>query len=164
MKRIALVDDDASIRLAMSMFLQMRGYAVETFETGELFLLRAPTAFDCILLDLEMPGMNGLSVLKALDRLEAVPPVLILSGGGAESVARAAMELGALALLEKPAKPSELLAALVSAFDTQSLLSGYRSGNTARAKAGGSERERLQNGNDMADGGRNDTIERPIGS
>jgi FixJ family two-component response regulator len=118
-KRIALVDDDFAIRISTAILLKKRGFAVDNFESGEQFLLARVSDFDCILLDVQMPGMDGLEVLRALRKRENVPPVLVLSGNGHGPAVVSAIELGAREFLGKPYQPEALLAALERAFGTQ---------------------------------------------
>lgn len=116
---VAVVDDDEAVRLSTERLLARSGYRVETYEDGEGFLRGvAARRYDCILLDLRMPGMDGLSVLRALRaRSTPAPPVIVLTGHGDIPLAVAAMKLGADAFLEKPYRPDILAAAIREAID-----------------------------------------------
>ena len=100
---IAIVDDDDAVRRSTAALLERAGYRVRTFASGDAFLAaQLPGDSDCILLDMRMPGTNGLGVLKALGDWEKMPPVLVLTGHGAIPEAVEAMRLGAFDFLEKP--------------------------------------------------------------
>ena len=119
-KVVAVVDDDDAVRRSTAMFLERAGYRVRTFESGDAFLAsQFPGDSDCILLDLRMPGTDGLGVLEALGSWESMPPVLVLTGHGDVREAVEAMKLGATDFLEKP-YPAE---ALLGEID-KALLSG----------------------------------------
>lgn len=110
---IAVVDDDEAVRLAMSSLLGRAGFDVETFNHGDDFLSRAHVAsFSCILLDVRMPGSDGLAVLRGLAERGDFPPVLVLTGHGDIPTAVQAMKLGAYDFIEKPTPPDLLLASV----------------------------------------------------
>jgi two-component system response regulator FixJ len=116
---IAVVDDDDAVRRSTSTFLERAGYRVRAFESGDAFLAsQFPGDSDCILLDLRMPGTDGLGVLKALGAWEAMPPVLVLTGHGAVREAVAAMKLGAADFLEKPYPAEALLGVIDKALES----------------------------------------------
>lgn len=100
---VAIIDDDAAVRRSTGALLEAAGYRVRTFDSGDAFLAaQLPGDSDCILLDMRMPGTNGLGVLKALAGWQSMPPVLVLTGHGAIPEAVEAMRLGAFDFLEKP--------------------------------------------------------------
>lgn len=108
--RLLIVDDDPGIRELTAAFLADHGFVVDTAESAAA--LRAALAanrYDLIVLDVMMPGEDGLSVLRSLDRATA-PPVIILSVIGTEVDRIVGLELGADDYLAKPAAPRELLA------------------------------------------------------
>lgn len=76
---IYIVDDDASVRHGLATLLEVSGYAVEDFESGEALLARDPRGWGCILLDVRMGGMDGLEVQQALIRLGNPMPVIFLT-------------------------------------------------------------------------------------
>src|SRR5690349_20686080 len=78
-KLVAIVDDDASVRTSLSRLLRAAGYAVAAFAGGAEFLQSAATP-DCLLLDLNMPGMNGLEVLARLEAHGRKIPTIIITG------------------------------------------------------------------------------------
>src|SRR6476646_2872460 len=78
--RVAILDDDESVRKALSRLLRAAGMDTESFETGESFLQslfdRCP---DCLLLDVRMPSMNGEEVLDRLSAMECIVPVIVIT-------------------------------------------------------------------------------------
>jgi two-component system response regulator FixJ len=107
---IAIVDDDEAVRLSTCALLQQAGFDVRLFKNGDDFLAaRPPEEIGCILLDLRMPGRDGLAVLAELrDRGES-PPVLVVTGHGEVAAAVQAIKLGAHDFIEKPYAPEDLL-------------------------------------------------------
>ena len=115
---IHLVDDDEAIRHSASFMLRHAGYTVKTFPDGIVFLDQISDQFDgCILLDVRMPGMDGLEVQSALNRRGINMPVIILTGHGDVPVAVEAMKGGAIEFLEKPYEKQALVGAIESAFN-----------------------------------------------
>ncbi|MEL7545098.1 MAG: response regulator [Pseudomonadota bacterium] len=118
-KSVFLVDDDEAIRHSASFMLRHAGYRVKTFADGETFLEELPTLDDagCILLDVRMPGMDGLQVQAVMNDRGVGLPVIILTGHGEVDVAVQAMKAGAVEFLEKPYDKKTLLGAIEAAFD-----------------------------------------------
>lgn len=121
---IHLVDDDEAIRHSASFMLRLAGYRVQTHKDGVSFL-EALNKLEagCILLDVQMPRMNGLLVQKELNARGCEMPVVVLTGHGDVSVAVQAMKAGAVNFVEKPYEKQVLLKALEEAreqLDTQS--------------------------------------------
>ena len=124
-KKIYLVDDDEAIRHSASFMLRHAGYTVKTFEDGPHFLENVEAGqTGCILLDIRMPGMDGLAVQAELGARGIHMPVIILTGHGDVAVAVAAMKAGAIEFLEKPYEKKALLAAIDTAFERLSTQSG----------------------------------------
>ncbi len=117
-RHIHLVDDDEAIRHSASFMLRHAGFRVQTFSDGPQFLAALDALPEgCVLLDVQMPEMDGLSVLETLQRRGATMPVIVLTGHGNVSVAVQAMKLGATDFVEKPYEKQALLAAIGTAFD-----------------------------------------------
>ncbi|MEE2929264.1 MAG: response regulator [Pseudomonadota bacterium] len=117
-RTVFLVDDDEAIRHSASFMLRHAGYTVKTFPDGIVFLDQISDQFDgCILLDVRMPGMDGLEVQSALNRRGINMPVIILTGHGDVPVAVEAMKGGAIEFLEKPYEKQALVGAIESAFN-----------------------------------------------
>lgn len=110
MTRILVVDDDPGIRTLISNFLERHGYHVDTAEQAvKMRALLEQSPYDLIVLDVMMPGEDGLSVLRRMDR-EGGPPVIMLSAVGTDVDRIIGLELGAEDYLPKPCNPRELLA------------------------------------------------------
>ncbi|MBX7247766.1 MAG: response regulator [Caulobacteraceae bacterium] len=109
--RILIVDDDPGVREVLSDFLGGHGYAVETAADGRSMDAAVATfAPDLIVLDLMMPGEDGLSICKRLSAEPGSPAVIMLSAMGEETDRIVGLELGADDYLPKPCSPRELLA------------------------------------------------------
>src|SRR6266851_2651574 len=109
-QNILVVDDEAPMRKLLSNNLKASGYAVRSAADGaEALKLIEEHRFDLLLLDVNMPGPNGLRVLEAVRR-DAQTPVLMLSGRGREHDKVEALDLGADDYLGKPFGIAELLA------------------------------------------------------
>jgi len=112
--RILVVDDEPQIRRSLQVNLERSGYAVETVESGEgalnSFRNRRP---DVVILDLIMPGMGGVAVVRRI-RESSTVPIIVLSAMGEESRKVEALELGADDYMTKPFGMDELLARMRS--------------------------------------------------
>ncbi len=117
--KILLVDDDPAVRAALAFSLELEGFLIETFHCGED--LEGKTDFPesgCLVLDYRLPGMDGLSLLKALrGRGVDLPAVLITSAPGRDVRNRAA-EAGAF-IVEKPLLCDALTAAVTAGLTAQ---------------------------------------------
>jgi two-component system response regulator FixJ len=134
-KVVSIVDDDDAVRRSTAALLERAGYRVRAFETGDAFLAaQLPGDSDCVLLDMRMPGTNGLGVLKALGEREDMPPVLVLTGHGAVPEAVEAMKLGAADFLEKPYPAQSLLQAIGTALAASAKGRGAAIDPEAKAK------------------------------
>ncbi len=103
-RRVLLVDDEEEFVSVLAERLELRDLEVDTAGTGEVAVEKAEKkAFDAILLDMAMPGMNGIDTLKALLEVNPDLQVILLTGRATMEQAVEAMKLGALDILEKPA-------------------------------------------------------------
>ena len=112
---ICIIEDDAAVRESLRLMLELHSYRVEEFEDGAGFLGREH--FDdilCILLDLNLPGENGLQILSRLRAQAVATPTFIITGRADAGIRKEATRLEALALFEKPLPARELLAAVES--------------------------------------------------
>jgi len=115
---VHLVDDEEAIRRSASFMLKTSGFDVKTWDSGVAFLKEARSApLGCILLDVRMPGLDGLEVQRRLAAEGIAMPVIILTGHGDISIAVKAMKAGAIDFVEKPFERQVLLSAIASAFD-----------------------------------------------
>jgi FixJ family two-component response regulator len=130
---VYLVDDDAAIRDALSLSLSLRGYPIALFASAEDFL----NAFDatwagCVIADIRMPGMSGLELQSALVQRGAKMPVVIITGHGDVTSARAAFRNHAIDFLEKPFDDDQLISAIEIAFEQELGRMSKQSGNARR--------------------------------
>lgn len=115
---IHLVDDDEAIRHSASFMLRHAGFRVKTYPDGVVFLDGVEAAEKgCILLDVQMPKMDGLEVQEALNERGVAMPVIVLTGHGDVAVAVRAMKAGAVDFVEKPYAKQTLVEALTRAFE-----------------------------------------------
>ena len=108
---ILLIEDEPRIRAFIARGLGAEGFTVDERDDGELGLRRAlETEYELVVLDLNLPSLDGLSVLRVLSRQRPQLPVLILSGRSDLRTRLAAFSLGACDYLEKPFAFDELVA------------------------------------------------------
>ncbi len=115
-RKVLIIDDDRHVALALSIRLQAAGYLLDVAHDGESGLVKlAQAPPDVLLLDIRMPGIDGLEVLRRMkqdDRLARVP-VIFVSANAQETAKRTALNAGGRFFLEKP-------------FDSQALLDAIR--------------------------------------
>ncbi|MDY0014342.1 MAG: response regulator [Rhodocyclaceae bacterium] len=117
---VFIVDDDAAVRDALSLLLGVHDYRVAVFADGATFLKAFRKDWrGCVLLDIRMPGMDGLALQKRLTELGSNLPVIIMTGHGDVASSREAFRALAVDFLEKPLDHEKLLAALTEAFSRQ---------------------------------------------
>ncbi len=115
---IFVIDDDASMRRALSYLLQSAGYKVETHSSAEEFLRREHyDGVGCIILDVRMPGLSGMDLQEKLMRSDYRMPIIFLTGHGELSMGVQAMKKGAIDFLTKPCDDEQLLGAVQSAIE-----------------------------------------------
>ncbi len=113
LRLVHLVDDDEAIRRSVGFMLKTSGYHVRTYESGVELLKSCPNLeTGCILLDIRMPGMDGLELQAALKDKGVTLPVVIMTGHGDVSLAVHAMKAGAVDFIEKPFEKAVLLSAI----------------------------------------------------
>jgi two-component system, LuxR family, response regulator FixJ len=112
-RTIYLIDDDEAVRRSAGFMLKTSGYAVSAFESGVAFLKEVKElAPGCILLDVRMPGLDGLEVQRELGSRGITYPVIVMTGHGDIGVAVQAMKAGAVDFIEKPFEKAVLLHAI----------------------------------------------------
>jgi DNA-binding NtrC family response regulator len=122
--KILIADDDKNLRTILVNELSTEGLAAVGTESGKNALeFLEKEEFDVLLLDLDMPGLSGLDVLKKIKALEIPAEVIILTGHGTVQTAVEAMKLGAYDFLTKPFKMEELKAVIEKALEKKKLLS-----------------------------------------
>jgi FixJ family two-component response regulator len=113
---IAVVDDEEPVRTALMRLMRSAGLSVETFESGAEFLESLETRLpDCVVLDLQMPHMDGFNVQAHLARKCAALPVIIVTGHDFPKARERAMAGGVAAYLCKPVHDRTLLDAISAA-------------------------------------------------
>lgn len=124
---VLLVDDEVEFVSVLAERLEARGLIVETAESGEAALVKAKAkAFDAILLDMAMPGMDGIETLRGLLEINADLQIVLLTGRATLTQGVDAMKLGALDLLEKPADIDTVLEKIQLAATRRSSLADKR--------------------------------------
>jgi two-component system, NtrC family, response regulator PilR len=108
--RVLLVDEDAVVRDVLRQRLSEEGYAVTDVTTGEVALDRlARELFDLVVLELDLPGINGMHVLAAAPALQTDAQFIVVTGNGSVDSAVESMKLGAFDYINKPFRTEELL-------------------------------------------------------
>lgn len=111
MKKILIIEDEESIRMALEDDFSLEGYEVETASNGlEGFEKAKNTTFNLIILDIMLPGMNGFDVCKKLRSLGIATPIIMLTAKGQEIDKVLGLEFGADDYITKPFSPRELQA------------------------------------------------------
>lgn len=128
MPTIHLVDDDAAVRDALSMLLEVSGFRVATYAGGEAFLaacgvVRSPA---CLILDVRMPGMSGPELHQELNRRGIRLPVIFLTAHGDIPTSVAAIKAGAMDFLTKPVEGGLLIDRVRAALATDAQQQAHR--------------------------------------
>lgn len=119
---IFVVEDDQSVRDSLGLFLGLHGYPVTLFADAESFLeAYKPDWCGCLLIDIRMPGMDGLALQKHLQESDCRMPVIVMTGHGNVDAAREAFRADAVDFLEKPIDQAKLMRAVEEAFSRQSI-------------------------------------------
>ena len=107
---ISVVDDDESVRRATKLLIESFGYRARVFESAETLLKPGQlNETSCLVVDIQMPGMNGLQLQSHLAVEGWSIPVIFITAYGNKQVRRKAMQAGAVAFLEKPFGDEQLL-------------------------------------------------------
>jgi FixJ family two-component response regulator len=117
---VHVVDDDDHVRTALRRFLRACGFAGQDFSSGNDFLaeMQAPGS-GCLVLDFNLPGLNGLEVLRHVQSRGWILPVIIVTGSADASVKEQVLQSGAWAFLKKPVDPLVLLSTIEKAIRDQ---------------------------------------------
>ena len=121
--KVFVVDDDAAVRDSLRIMLKVAGYAVATFSSAEDFLVICNSETEgCIILDVDMPEMDGLQLQEALNKRGVRLPVIFLTGQGSIPLSVRAIKAGAMDFLTKPVDAAVLLARVKEAFEQRERL------------------------------------------
>lgn len=126
---VLIVDDDESICKYLTDLFSLRGYQPTTVTRGEeaLKLLSQGESFSLVLLDVMMPGLNGLDVLKQIKQIDSALPVIIISVLGQTSTVVSAIKIGASDYIVKPFEDEELELVIQNVLEKHSLIEEVRS-------------------------------------
>ena len=126
---VFVVDDDPSVRAAVKLLIESSGFVVESFATAQEFLgAKRPDAPGCLILDVCLPGLNGLDLQRELAATGVDIPIIFLTSHGDIPMTVQAMKAGAMAFLTKPFRDQDLLDAIQQALERD------RKGREQRAK------------------------------
>lgn len=114
-KRIHIVEDDAAIRDSLKLFLEIHGFQVVTFGSGEELLGGDQDSCDCYIFDVNLPGDDGFEVLAKLRVRGIKTPAIFMSGRATHTTRTNAAQMNAVAFFDKPVPPKEVLAAVTKA-------------------------------------------------
>jgi FixJ family two-component response regulator len=115
---IAIVDDDPSVQRGLERLIRSAGWRAETFASAQEFLARSRAESpNCVLLDLQLPGLSGLDLQKRMAEVGLEIPIVFLTGHGDIPASVQAMKAGAVQFLTKPVDEKELLQAIKEAVE-----------------------------------------------
>jgi two-component system, LuxR family, response regulator FixJ len=107
---ILIVDDDAAVRDSLRCLLECEGYETREFASGREYLSAGGAGVgDCLILDVNMPGMGGIELLETMRRRGDLHPVIVISGHADSWTRKRAHAAGALAIIDKPYQVEEFL-------------------------------------------------------
>jgi len=119
---VYVVDDDSSVRNAITMLLEASGFKVETSDSAQAFLERdLVDASGCLVLDVQMEGLSGLDLQQELTTANVHLPIIFITGHGDVPMSVQAMKAGAVEFLTKPFREQELLSAVRQAVARESV-------------------------------------------
>jgi len=137
--KISIVDDDESIRKATSALLRSVGYQVETFASAES-LLESDDALretDCLVLDVRMPGIDGLELQRRLNAAQSGIPIIFVTAHDDMSYRTTAMDAGAVNFFHKPFEANAFVAAVQAALRSNSSFEGSQPETTGEPLSAG---------------------------
>jgi two-component system, LuxR family, response regulator FixJ len=110
---VYIVDDEEAVRTSLATLLDVHGFATRAYDSGKVFLEHVdPAGPGCALVDVKMPGLDGIDLLHKMAEGNIRVPVVMMTGFGEVATAVKAMKAGAVDFLEKPLDESELLTIL----------------------------------------------------
>ena len=115
---VDIIDDDPAMRDSLAFLLDVQGFGTRVHESAVAFLaVAAHERPDCIVTDVRMPEMNGLELVKRLQRDGITSPVIVITGHGDVALAVEAMKAGVVDFIEKPFSDDSLIGAIRSALE-----------------------------------------------
>lgn len=125
---VFLVDDDASVRKALTRLIRSAGYDVQAFASAREFLDRETRCegIACLVLDIRMPGLSGMDLQRELQTAKTILPIIFITGHGDIPMSVKAMKGGAVDFLAKPVNDKVLLKAIEQALDRSARESAAR--------------------------------------
>ena len=113
--RVAVVDDEESVRKALARLLRSAGFEVESFASGTEYLNSLQTKKpDCLVIDLHMPVLNGLDVINKMSEKGFKIPTIVITGYDGMGMTQRVITAGAITCLHKPVDDESLISALMS--------------------------------------------------
>ena len=110
---VHIVDDEDAVRTSLATLLEIHGFSTRVYQSGNEFLSKVdPAVPGCALVDLRMPGLDGIGLLQKMAESNIRVPVVMMTGFGEVATAVKAMKAGAADFLEKPLDEAELLTIL----------------------------------------------------
>lgn len=108
--QVYLVEDDEAVRESLQLVLESVGRSVQTYASAAQFLEHwNPEMAGCVVLDIRMPGMNGMELQRKLNEINCMLPIIFVTGHGDVPMAVEAMQQGAVDFVQKPYREQELL-------------------------------------------------------
>jgi FixJ family two-component response regulator len=121
---VAIVDDEQPVCRSLQRLLAANGYSVETFGTAEAFLASTPPPPACVVLDVRLPGLDGMALQTMLAERGDALPIVFISGHADIPMSVRAMKKGAVDFLPKPVQESDLIPAVEAALERSRQESG----------------------------------------
>jgi FixJ family two-component response regulator len=116
LRNVAIIDDDPAVLKALARLLRTHAFTVATFQSGQQFLASLPEPLpDCLILDLQMPGMTGLEIQQDLAHRGIRIPTIIITAHDEAGTRERCTSAGAIAYLAKPVPQAALFAAIEAA-------------------------------------------------
>lgn len=116
--RVYIVEDDEAVRESLQLMLESVGYKTKAYTNANAFLDEHHSDLaGCLVLDIRMPGMNGMELQRKLNERNSMLPVIFVTGHGDVPMAVEAMQQGALDFVQKPYREQELLEKIERAFE-----------------------------------------------
>lgn len=116
---VYVVDDDSAVRVAMDSLIRSLGYRAQTFATARDFLDYRPAGTGCLILDVQLPGLNGLDLQRELIEADIRLPVIFVTGWADVPTSVRAMKAGAVEFLAKPLEEESLINAIREALERE---------------------------------------------